>query len=85
MESETIKNAVLVVCAEFTSIEDINNSYETAPSKQLERIYKENGQSYQKGADAVDIAELTGIESMLKESPRFRNWIEHLIETVSNS
>lgn len=83
--SNEIKNAVLAVCDDFPNIEDINNSYETAPSKRLEKIYKENGQSYQKAADAVDIAELTTIGVMLEKSPRFRSWIENLIVVVLNS
>jgi hypothetical protein len=85
LESEAIKNDVLEVCKVFSNIEDINNSYETAPSKRLEKIYTDNNSRYQKGADAVDIAELTGIEIMLAKSPRFKNWIENLIETVRNS
>jgi hypothetical protein len=86
LESEELINAVLEVCTEFPNIEDINNSYETAPSKRLYRIYKENGSKYQKSTDAVAfIAEPTGIEVMLEKAPRFKNWIENLIETVRNS
>jgi hypothetical protein len=52
----------------------------------LYRIYKENGSKYQKSTDAVAfIAEPTGIEVMLEKAPRFKNWIENLIETVRNS
>jgi hypothetical protein len=85
LEDEEIKEGVLKVCIEFPNIEDINNSWHTAPSKRLEKIYKNNDKKYQKAADAVDIAELTGIETMLKKSPRFEKWVNHLIEKVSSS
>ena len=29
--------------------------------------------------DGIQIAELTGIETILEKCPRFRNWIEKLI------
>jgi hypothetical protein len=85
LESDAIKNAILEVCKAFPNIEDINNSYQTAPSKRLYKLYKENNSSYQKAADAVDICELTGIEIMIAKSPRFRNWIDNLISRVINS
>lgn len=82
LENEGIKEAVLAVCEAFSNIEDINNSYETAPSKRLEKIYAENGAKYEKVSDGVDIAEFIGIHTMLEKSPRFNNWLNGLIAAV---
>jgi hypothetical protein len=82
LEDEKIKNAVLDICAEFDSVEDINCTPQGAPSKRLERVFKENNKRYNKGADAVDIAELTGITSMIEKCVHFQIWIATIVETV---
>jgi hypothetical protein len=85
LEKPAIKNAVLALIKQNPDIETINNTPQGAPSKRLTEIYAQHGQKYNKGADAVDIAELTGMDNMLKECPRFRNWVERLIAMFSES
>jgi len=79
LEKNEIKEEVVKLCGEFESIEDINCTPEGAPSKRLGRIYKDQKKKYNKVADAVDIIELTGIETVLDKCPRFKNWVEKLI------
>ncbi|MCU0443917.1 MAG: DUF4276 family protein [Microscillaceae bacterium] len=82
LEKEAIKTAVLKVYSQFSSIEDINSTPEGAPSKRLIKIYEDNGEKYKKGADAIDIAELTGMEAILAKCPRLKTWIEKIIKLV---
>lgn len=85
LESEKIKNSVLEICKQYENIEDINGSEHGAPSKRLNAIYKADGKNYEKIIDGIDIAELTGIEKILKKCPRFKNWIETLIEKLQQT
>jgi hypothetical protein len=85
LESESIKEAVQQVADEFDCPEDINDTYETSPSNRLKDIYKDHGSKYAKGADAVDVAELTSIETIMNQCPRFKAWVERLIQKLKNS
>lgn len=60
----------------FDSPEDINTTPEGAPSKRLLAI----DSNYDKVMQGNLIALEVGIEAMLKECPRFKNWIDLLIE-----
>lgn len=82
LESDKIKQGVLDICAQFPNIEDINSTPQGAPSKRLEKVFEKFGKKYNKGADAVDIAELSGIKIILEKCPRFKHWIEQLIERI---
>lgn len=84
-EAEEIKNDVINVCKEFDSIEDINDTPEGAPSKRLKEIYNKHQKKYVKIVDGIEIAELTTIEKMLDKCPRFKEWVEKLIEVVIES
>ena len=84
-EAEEIKNDVINLCKQFDSIEDINDTPEGAPSKRLERIYNRHQKRYVKIVDGIEIAELTSIEEMLEKCPRFKDWVEKLIEVVIES
>jgi hypothetical protein len=64
---QTIRNA-------FATPEDINDNPNTAPSKQVLRIYP----AYRKVLDGTLAAQSVGIERMRQECPHFRQWIEHL-------
>ena len=83
--SDSIKQAVIAVCEQYPNIEEINNTPEGAPSKRLEAIFNANNQTYNKVVDAVDIAQLTGIETILTKCPRFNNWVQTLIQTISET
>lgn len=73
---------VAAVIAAHPAPEDINSRPEWAPSKRLESIYQSHHQTYRKGADAVDVAELIGMERLLERCPRFSAWVECLIAAV---
>ena len=83
LEHDRIKEDVVRLCSQFESIEDINCTPVGAPSKRIERIYKSQNKKYSKVTDAVDIIELTGIETVLEKCPRFKGWVEHLITAVN--
>ena len=85
LEDERIINDVKALCASFASIEDVNCTPEGAPSKRLIKIYSKYQKKYDKGSDAVDIIELTTMDAILTQSPRFKNWVERLIHDVSKS
>ena len=82
LEHDRIKEDVVNLCSGFDSIEDINCTPNGAPSKRIGRIYESHKRKYSKVSDAVDIIELTGIESVLEKCPRFKNWVESLIAEV---
>jgi hypothetical protein len=79
LEPASIRDAVAEISASYANIEDINGSSEGAPSKRLNYIYEANGKRYDKVVDGIDIAELTGIGSILAKCSRFRTWLEHII------
>jgi hypothetical protein len=83
LEEDSIKNAVIEITNQYSNIEDINSSPETAPSKRLIKVYEAQNKKYVKGADAINIVELTGIEKILEKCPRFRSWVEKIIATQS--
>lgn len=82
LEHDKIKEDVVKLSSGFDSIEDINCTPEGAPSKRIGRIYESHKKKYSKVSDAVDIIELTSIESVLEKCPRFKNWVEKLIVEV---
>jgi hypothetical protein len=84
LENEVIAKAVQAICETYENIEDINNSPQTAPSKRLIQIYEQANCKYQKVVDAVDIAELTGIDKILEKCPKFAAWVAHLIDLLKN-
>lgn len=81
-EDIRIINEVLNLCKQFNSIEDINDTPEGAPSKRLADIYSKYQKKYVKIVDGIEIAELTTIGKMLEMSPRFKRWVEQLIEVM---
>ncbi|PWK22647.1 uncharacterized protein DUF4276 [Arcicella aurantiaca] len=85
LEDEQIKREIIDLKSKYLSIEDINSSPETFPSKRIESIYSSINKKYNKIADGVDIAELTGINSILKECPHFKNWLDKITHVVLES
>lgn len=77
-----IQTEVAAVVAAYPNPEQINSRPENAPSKRLATIYRAHQQTYRKVADAVDIAELIGIERLLERCPRFASWLESLVTAV---
>lgn len=85
LEDNRIKQDIITLCSFFKSIEDINSTPEGAPSVRLSEIYNKHKKKYNKGADAVDIAELTTIEKMFDNCPRFKKWIDNLVSEILKS
>ena len=60
----------------FDTPEHINNSYETAPSKRLDKILTHS--KYRKTRHAPLIAKHVTLETMEKECQHFHQWLEKL-------
>lgn len=58
----------------FSTPEDINDGAETAPSKRLQKLHG----GYEKVISGTLAAEQMGIETIRRECPRFRTWVERL-------
>lgn len=75
-------NDIELIMSKYPNPEDINNSRDTAPSKRLKNNQLIKG--YSKVNDGIMIIEEAGIETILKKCPRFRSWIENIIEKVKD-
>lgn len=73
---KAISNEIQGIIDSFENPEDINSSPETAPSKRLIKIIPE----YDKVVYGNIIALEIGIPIILKKCPRFRTWVELLIQ-----
>ena len=60
--------------ARFPTPEDINDQYETAPSRRIMRVIG----TYNKRVDGPLLAESIGLERIRGECPRFDQWMERL-------
>ena len=63
----------------FATPEDINDSAMTAPSKRVLQAYPD----YSKVLHGTLAAQAVGIETMRRECPHFRDWLERL-EALGN-
>lgn len=68
------------IIAAYPNPEDINDSPQTAPSKRLKNTQLIRG--YNKVNDGIMIIEEAGIDNVLSKCPRFKTWVETLIEKV---
>jgi hypothetical protein len=68
------------VIAKYPNPEDINDGPKTAPSKRL--INDQLIRGYDKVNDGIMIIEEAGMEVILEKCPRFKSWIEKLIDNV---
>jgi hypothetical protein len=73
-------NELEQIMASYPNPEDINDSPQTAPSKRLKNNQLIRG--YNKVNDGIMIIEEAGIETVLSKCPRFKTWVETLIEKV---
>lgn len=76
-KDEVVK-AIEKIIAQYETPEDINDMPNTAPSKRLLAIIPD----YSKVNDGNIIALEIGIERILQQCPRFKNWIQTLIEAL---
>jgi hypothetical protein len=75
---EEIADETQQIIDQYSNPEDINDQPHTAPSKRLLKIKSD----YDKVADGTLIALEIGIDKMLEKCPRFKIWVENIIETV---
>lgn len=71
-------NELEQIIAAYPNPEDINDSPQTAPSKRLKNNQLIKG--YNKVNDGIMIIEEAGIDTILSKCPRFKTWVETLIE-----
>lgn len=71
---ERLSSAFLKIRKEFTNPEEINDDYETCPSRRIEEVYR----SFRKTIDGVSAAYQIGLEVMRQECPHFDEWITKL-------
>jgi len=65
------------IISEFQEdIEKINDSPQTAPSKRMEKLFEEVGESYDKVFHGEGIAGDMGITVLMSRATRFKNWID---------
>lgn len=73
---EKISNEIQGIIDSFDNPEDINSAPETAPSKRLIRIIPDYDKVLYGNIVALEI----GLPIMLEKCPRFREWVELLIQ-----
>ena len=59
-------------------IEEINNSKETAPSKRIGKIFRQYDEQYDKVFHGYSIVEDIGLDEILLQCTRFRQWMERI-------
>ncbi len=77
-EKEAKKTAKII--DSYPNPEEINDHPHNSPSNRLKNIRP----AYSKVLEGNTIALETGIETILQKCPRFRNWMENLVEAVQN-
>jgi hypothetical protein len=60
--------------AKFNSPEEINERYETAPSRRIQAACP----AYQKATDGTVVLEAIGIDTIRRECPHFAQWLDRL-------
>ena len=70
-------NQLKKIMTDYPNPEDINNSPQTAPSKRLFDVF-----GYDKTGDGSLIFEMLDVETIMDKCPRFKEWIEKLVEKL---
>ena len=65
------------------NIEDINNSRATAPSRRMIKLFDDYDEDFDKIFHGYSIIEEIGLNKVMEECPRFKNWIKRLSDLVS--
>ncbi len=76
---EGLYSAFLTVRNGFSNPEEINDNYETCPSRRIEEVF----QGFRKTIDGITAACQIGLEKMRQECPHFNEWITKL-ENIGN-
>ena len=66
------------IIQQFPNPEDINDSPDTAPSKRIKSIVKD----YEKSVNGPEIAQIIGIEAIMKKCPHFKSWVSQLVRKI---
>ena len=68
------------IIEKYKNPEDINDSYETAPSKRLENIFG----NYSKVIDGKEISNKISINIFIEKCPRFSKWVNEISNLQKN-
>ncbi|MEZ4773017.1 MAG: DUF4276 family protein [Bacteroidia bacterium] len=79
IEDPNIVSDIAAILIDNPNPEDINTTFDGHPARRLETIFAKHKKKYVKGADAVDFAEIAGIEKIMEKCPRFKTWILDLV------
>lgn len=60
-------------------VEEINDSPQTSPSKRIIQLKERSKVRYRKVPDSTDLFDHTPFEAVLKECPRFADWVAKLL------
>lgn len=60
-------------------VEEINDSPQTSPSKRIIRLKEHSKVRYRKVPDSTDVFDHAPFEAVLKECPRFADWVAKLL------
>lgn len=74
--SEMDYNGLMNVIQQYPNPEDINNHPDTAPSVRLKKLIS----GYNKVLHGIDIINTVGMAELLEKCPRFKTWIESMVE-----
>jgi len=77
--NDKVTQAMQQIVDEYIDIELINDSFETAPSKRLEKLFALEGEQYNKVYHGEGIAYDIGLNEIMLHAERFNNWIEKII------
>lgn len=80
-ETEAKFDELAKIIKQYPNPEDINDGLQTAPSKRLENNQLIKG--YNKVIDGNLIIIETGIDAILEKCPRFRKWVDTIIEKAN--
>lgn len=72
-------NGLKYILQNYSNPEDINEGVDTAPSKRLINIIP----GYSKVVEGNMIIEEIGIDLILQTCPRFRSWVENILERIT--
>ena len=76
--SEMDYNGLMNVIQQYPNPEDINNHPDTAPSVRLKKLIS----GYNKVLHGIDIINTVGMAELLVKCPRFKTWIESMVEAL---
>ena len=74
-----LSSAFLTIRNEFSTPEEIDDHYETCPSRRIEKVF----QGFKKTINGTTAARRIGLDIMRQECPHFNEWITKL-ESIGN-